>query len=138
MHPFFLMPFANRSMISVLFFFMLASPWAFAQAETAEAPQSVEMTMKKMMSAIEADSLADFVSSGDAAFQAGMTKELFDTVNRTVAPRLKQGYTTTFLTRQQQQGFDVYLWKMAFKDGKDDALVTMAVKEGKVGGFWLR
>lgn len=74
MHPFFLMPFANRSMISVLFFFMLASPWAFAQAETAEAPQSVEMTMKKMMSAIEADSLADFVSSGDAAFQAGMTK----------------------------------------------------------------
>jgi hypothetical protein len=36
-----------------------------------------------------------------------------------------------------QQGYTVYLWKLEFKDGKDDVLVTMAVRDGKVGGFWL-
>jgi hypothetical protein len=32
----------------------------------------------------------------------------------------------------------VYLWKLSFKDGQDDRLVTMAVKEGRVAGFFLR
>ena len=27
---------------------------------------------------------------------------------------------------------------LAFKDGKDDHLVKMAVKDGKVGGFWIQ
>lgn len=124
---------ANRLIISAVFFLIFTSPAALAQA-----PQAVETTMKSMVSAILANSVTDFVSSGDQAFQAGMTKEMLSSINQSLASRLNQGYTTTFLTALRQQGFDVYVWKLVFKDGNDDVLVFMALKDKKVGGFWLR
>ena len=124
---------ANRLIISALLFLAFVSPMAFAQA-----PQPAEGTMKSMIAAIQANSLPNFVAPGDEPFQAGMTREMLSSINQSLASRLTQGYTSTFLTRLNQQGFGVYAWKLAFKDGNDDVLVFMAVKEGKVGGFWLR
>lgn len=129
----------NRRIISVTFCFALVSPMGFAQApQSAAAPQPAETTMKSMVSAIRANSLPDFVTPGDQAFQAGMTKEMLSSINQSLASRLTEGYTSTFLTKMDQQGFEVYVWKLVFKDGNDDVLVFMAVKDGKVGGFWLR
>ena len=125
---------ANRLIISsVALFISLASSMVFAQA-----PQAAEATMKRMVSAIQANSLPDFLAPGDEAFQAGMTKEMLSSINQSLASRLGQGYGSTFLTRLKQQGFEVYVWKLEFKDGNDDVLVFLAVKDGKVGGFWLR
>lgn len=104
----------------------------------AQAPQQLETTMKSMLTAIQANSLADFVAGGDASFKSGMTQPLLDGVSTQLGLRLKQGYTSTFLGNLNQQGYTVYLWKLEFKGGKDDRLVTMAVKDGKVGGFFLR
>jgi len=111
----------------------LIAPVAFAQA-----PQQLETTMKNMLAAVQANSLANFTAAGDAAFQQGMNQAMLDGVNAQLAPRLNQGYTSTFLGSLNQLGYTVYLWKLVFKDGKDDRLVTMAVKDGKVGGFYLR
>ena len=130
---------ANRLIISVALFISLASSMVFAQAlPSAQAPQATVSTMKRMVSAIQANSLPDFVAPGDEAFQAGMTKEMLSSINQSLASRLGQGYSSTFLTRLKQQGFEVYVWKLEFKDGNDDVLVFLAVKDGKVGGFWLR
>jgi hypothetical protein len=130
---------ANRLIISIMFFLTFTSPVVLAQApQPAGASPGVETIMKSMLSAILANSLTDFVSSGDEAFQAGMTKEMLSSINQSLASRLKQGYTTTFLTTLRQQGFDVYVWKLVFKDGNDDVLIFMALKDKKVGGFWLR
>ncbi|SEO34705.1 hypothetical protein SAMN05216404_11824 [Nitrosospira multiformis] len=130
---------ANRLVISTIFFLAFISPAVLAQArQSAQAPQPIEATMKNMVSAILANSLADFVASGDEAFQAGMTKEMLSSINQSLASRLKQGYTTTFLTTLHQQGFDVYVWKVVFKDGNDDVLIFMALKDQKVGGLWWR
>jgi hypothetical protein len=113
--------------------------WAFAaQIAMAQAPAQIETTMKNMLAATQANSLPDFVAAGDPAFKAGMTKPMLDGVSQQLAPRLKQGYTTSFLGKLNQQGFTVYLWKLEFKGGKDDVLVTLAAKDGQVGGFWLR
>lgn len=137
--PLLLFP-ANRLIISsVALFIALASSMVFAQAlPSAQAPQAAEATMKRMISAIQANSLPDFVAPGDEAFQAGMTKEMLSSISQSLASRLGQGYSSTFLTRLKQQGFEVYVWKLEFKDGNDDVLVFLAVKDGKVGGFWLR
>ena len=105
----------NRRIISVTFFLALISPMGFAQA-----PQAAETTMKSMVSAIRANSLPDFVAPGDQAFQAGMTKEMLSSINQSLASRLTEGYTSTFLTKMDQQGFEVYVWKLVFKDGNDD------------------
>lgn len=130
---------ANRLVLSVIFFLAFTSSVVLAQArQSAQAPQPIEAIMKNMVSAILANSLADFVSPGDEAFQAGMTKEMLSSINQSLASRLKQGYTTIFLTTLRQQGFDVYVWKVVFKDGNDDVLIFMALKDQKVGGFWLR
>lgn len=104
----------------------------------AQAPQPVEAIMKKMFSAIENNSLTDFVASGDPAFQSGMTQEILDSIRQPLASRLKQGYTTTFLVKLNQQGFMVYLWKLELKDKSDDILASIAMKDEKVSGFWLR
>jgi hypothetical protein len=120
-----------RTLAAILLFALLA-PAALAQA-----PAEIESTMKKMLSAVQAGSLADFVAAGDPEFRAGMTKPMLDSVSQQLAPRLRQGYTASFLGRLNQQGFTVYLWKLEFKDGMDDILVTLAAKGGQVGGFWL-
>jgi len=124
---------ARSRMLHAALLFALASPLVWAQA-----PQQIETTMKKMLAAAESGSLADFVAAGDASFQAGMTQALLDGVSAQFAPRLKQGYTSTFFGTLNQQGYNVYLWKLEFKDGKDDRLITMAVKDGKVAAFFLR
>ena len=122
----------NRRTIPAVFL-MLFTLSVFAQA-----PQNAETTMKNMISAILTNSLPDFVAQGDQAFQEGMTKEMLASINQSLASRLRQGYTTTFLTRLNQQGFAVYTWKLEFRDGNDDVLVFLALKDEKVGGFWLR
>ena len=119
--------------------FAVALAWALiAPVALAQAPQQIETTMKNMLVAMQAKSLQKFIAAGDASFQQGMTQEMLDSVSAQLAPRLSQGYTSTFLGSLNQQGYTVYLWKVVFKDGKDDRVITMAVKDGKVGGFFLR
>jgi hypothetical protein len=126
-------PKAKSRMHRAALLFALVSHFAWAQA-----PQPIETIMKSMLAATQANSLPEFVASGDAAFRAGMTKPMLDSVNRQLGPRLKQGYTASFLGMLNQEGYTVYLWRLEFKDGRGDVLVTMAVRDGKVGGFWLR
>jgi hypothetical protein len=126
-------PFAKSRMLYAALLFTLASHFGWAQA-----PQPIETIMKSMLAATQANSLPDFVAAGDAAFQAGMTKPMLDSLSRQLGPRLRQGHTASFLGMLNQQGYTVYLWKLEFNDGKDDVLVTIAVRDGRVGGFWLR
>jgi hypothetical protein len=126
-------PLAKSRMLYAALLFALASHFGWAQA-----PQPIETIMKSMLAATEANSLPDFVAAGDAAFQAGMTKPMLASLSRQLGPRLRQGHTASFLAMLNQQGYTVYLWKLEFNDGKDDVLVTIAVRGDKVGGFWLR
>lgn len=103
-----------------------------------QAPQEVDATMKNMLAATQSKSLADFVAGGDASFKSTMSQPMLDSFSAQFAPRLNQGYAATFLARLNQGGYSIYLWKLEFKDGGDDRLVTMVVKDGKVSGFFLR
>jgi hypothetical protein len=114
-----------------------ASAQAPAQAAP-QAPAGIETTFKDMLSALQSGSVADFVAPGDGNFKSAMTQPMLDQVRAQLAPRLAQGYTATFLGTLHQRGVIVYLWKLEFKDGKDDRLATMAVNGGKVVGFFLQ
>ena len=91
-----------------------------------------------MLTATESGSRSAFVAEGDASFQTHMTPAMFNGFSAQFAARLKRGYTTTFATQLRQEGYSVYVWKVEFKDGGDDLLFTLAVKDGKIGGFFLR
>lgn len=131
--------FASRSRYVPLFLLVL---WLQSFPALAQAPRTaepaVERVMNTMLGAIQNNSLRDFSAAGDPAFQSGMTQETLDSVRQVLASRLAQGYTSTFLASLKQQGFTIYLWKLEFKDNNDDVLVTIAMQNGRVGGFWLR
>lgn len=111
---------------------------AIAHDAWAQAPADVNATLKKMLAATESRSRDAFVAEGDASFQADITPAKFNEFSAQFAPRLKQGYTTTFETQSQQEGYAVYVWKLKFKDGGDDWHISIAVKDGMVGGFALQ
>jgi hypothetical protein len=104
----------------------------------AQAPPEVEATFKRMLAATESKSFSAFVADGDATFRTNITPTMFNAFSTQFAPRLRQGYTPTFLSKLRQGGYAVYVWKLEFKDGGDDLLFTLALKDGKVGGFFLR
>jgi hypothetical protein len=115
----------------------LAASGVLAQAPT-QSSAALETTLKNMLTALQTNSLPDFVAAGDPSFKSGVTQEIFAGVSGQFGSRLAGGYTTTFLGTLNQQGFTVYLWKLVFKDGQDDRLVTMAVRDGRVAAFFLR
>lgn len=99
--------------------------------------QSVQRTFASLINAIEQNNYTQFISQGNAAFKEGIKKQTFTQVSGQLAPRLKKGYSSVFLGKLNQQGYQVYLWKLTFKDGSDDILARLSLKDQKVGGFWL-
>jgi|ERR1051326_3910235 hypothetical protein len=108
-----------------------------ASALAAEPPADAKAACTKLLSAIGSGDYAAFVADGDAAFSA-LEKERFDSVVAQLSPRLKAGHEVTYLGELKQQGYQVTLWKLSFRDGSDDALATLSLKNGKVGGFWIK
>lgn len=99
--------------------------------------QSVQRTFTSLINAVEQNNYTQFISQGNAAFKEGITKQTFTQVSGQLAPRIKKGYSAVFLGNLNQQGYQVYLWKLTFKDGSDDVLARLSLKDGKIGGFWL-
>jgi hypothetical protein len=103
----------------------------------ADAPPAAEAAFRKIVAAMTSDNYEMFIADGDAAFR-GLKREAFESVVSQLAPRFKAGFDTTYLGELRQQGFDVSLWRFRFKDGRDDMLGTLSLKDGKVGGFWIK
>ena len=91
----------------------------------------------KSLAAISSGDYAAFVADGDMAFK-GIKKEQFDKVADQIGPRLKAGYEATYLGELNQGGYKVTLWRLRFSTGDDDSLATLSLKDGKVGGYWIK
>ena len=88
----------------------------------------------KLMTATEKLDYEAFVSDSVRP----ITKEQFEAVATKLAPRLQAGHELSYLGVLTQRGQRVTVWKLSFKDGSDDHLVTLGVKDGKVGSFLIR
>ncbi|HEX7261723.1 MAG TPA: hypothetical protein VF258_07910 [Luteolibacter sp.] len=104
----------------------------------AEPPAEAKASSAALISALEANDHAAFQAKGDEKFAKALTKELFGRVQTQLGPRLKAGYELVYLTELNRQGHKVTLWKLTFKDGGDDALATLSMKDGKVTGFFIQ
>ena len=110
---------------------------ALASVGAAEPPPGAQAASDKLLAAIAAGDYASFVADGDAAFK-GLRKEQFDAVAAQLGPRFKSGYEAAYLGDLNQKGYQVTLWRLRFKAGGDDALATLSLKDGKVGGYWIK
>jgi len=107
-----------------------------APASAAEPAEEDSAFSAKLLGSIENADYAAFVADGTQEFR-GMPKDQFQAVCAQLAPKLKAGHTVSYLGELRKRGYRVTLWKVSFADGGDDALATLSVKDGKVGGFWI-
>lgn len=113
---------------------LIGSPAVLSAAEPATEDVAL---VSKLIDAIEKSDYDSFVADGEAPFKQ-LKKEQFDPVATQAAPRLQAGHELSYLGDLKQKGYHVTLWRISFKDGSDDALATLSVKDGKVGGFFIR
>jgi hypothetical protein len=122
--------------IAVIFGLSLFAAAGFANA--AKNGSAADTIVTKLLQAIENNDLNSFVADGDDQFKAAITKQMVDGINGMIAPRIKKGYEVVPLGTLNQQGCKVYLKKLVFKDGGDDILTRLALRNGKVAGFWFQ
>jgi len=97
-----------------------------------------EKVLSLMLEAVKKRSHDDFMAEGSDELRANLTKQMFEGVAGQMAPRLAKGYKTKYLTKLRKDDHAVHLWKLEIADGKDDVLVTMAIKDKKVAGIYLQ
>ena len=122
----------------VVFAGVLAVLTGIASVIAADVEPGETRILKKLLGAVEVNDYDSFVTDGNAVFKAVLTKQMLESVSIQLSPRMKKGYDTTYLGQLKQQGGQVCLWKLVYKDGGDDTLVKLVLKDGRVAGFWLQ
>jgi len=103
-----------------------------------ETPEPGRALLDNLLKATEMNDCNRFLANGDAGFKAGITTQMLERVSAQLSPRMKQGYQCSYLGELSQQGCRVLLWKLKYKDGGDDTLAKLVLRNGKVAGFWLQ
>ena len=110
---------------------------ALALTHAAEPPADAQKASNKLLAAVMAEDFPAFIADSAGALQK-VEKKLFTAVSDQLRPRLKSGYTATYLGDLNQNGYQVTLWRLRFTDGGDDALVTLKRKGGKNYGYSIK
>lgn len=117
---------------------LVLMPGAYAAAPPPEPEARAEQpVMHQLLDSMAKKDYKAFTKQGTEAF-AQITEAQFNEVAQSIGGRLEQGYTVHYLGRVTQQGLDISVWKISFSDKGDDLLATLNVRDGKVGGFFLR
>ena len=119
------------------FAFLFALMLVMSSVHAGTPPAGAQVASDRLITALVGGDFEVFISNGEAAFQA-LPKKSFDSVVAQLAPRFKAGYEIGYLGELKQKGYQVTLWKISFKDGRDDSLATLSIKNGKVGGYWIK
>ena len=96
-----------------------------------------EKIFKGLLAAQAANNYDAFVVDADDVLKAALTKTQFEASSNIMNKRMGPGYETTFLGELNQRGYQVFLYRLRFKDGGDDMLATMSLKNDKVGGIYF-
>ena len=111
---------------------------AHAVVEAPAEPEA-ETILNKLLSAVQNDNYPEFIADSTPEVKARLTKEMLAKVSEQLAPRMNKGYSKTYLGELNQQGYQVYLWKLTFTEGGDDILAKLVLgQDHKVAGFWFQ
>ena len=125
-----------KTALSLVAFLVLAV--AGAQAQTvAPDEQAADALFYKLLDAQAHKDYEAFVANGTLPLKAALTRTQFDASSDLMIARMKGGYDVDALGELNQKGFQVYLYRLRFKDGGDDMLGTMALKNGEVAGIYF-
>ena len=121
-------------MLSALCVLGIAAMWCRA----GEVQRTERTVLNNLLAATEENDYNAFLKDASAEVKAALTKQMLEGVSAQVAPHMKKGYEVTYFGNLTQQGCEVHLWKLVYRDGRDDTLAKLVLKNGKVAGFWLQ
>ncbi|HEY4300163.1 MAG TPA: hypothetical protein VGM73_04780 [Candidatus Didemnitutus sp.] len=123
---------------TIKFMLLAAAALLTTASAKAEPDKSTQVIFKTLMAATVSNNYDGFIAECDSSLQAAITKRMLQRVSKELEPRARQGYEAEYLGELNQNGYQVHLWRLRFKDGGDDALATLGVKDGKAGKFLLQ
>jgi hypothetical protein len=126
----------NTSLRSILFAVAMLLAGS-ASAVAGEVPEADQALAAKLITALVNADYDSFLADGEATFKA-MKPDQFAAVAAKLSPVLKTGYAVTYLGSLNQRGYQVSLWKISLKAGGDDLMASLSLRNGKVGGFFIR
>jgi hypothetical protein len=109
-------------------------PSALHAADNAQA----EKIFNALLAAQTAKDYDAFLADADDNLKAALTKTQFEASSNLMIKRTRGGFDTAFLGELNQHGYQVFLYRLRFKDGGDDMLGTMSLKADKVGGIYFK
>jgi hypothetical protein len=131
-----------KNQVRCVLFLGVVAACALAASSTAahaeDADPTVQKNFEKLLGAIKTADLEAFIANGTDTVQDGTTQKIMDTLKKTLGTRLEKGYKATYLCQLKQAGHQMHLWKLTFKDDGDDVVVRLALKDGKLAGFFLQ
>lgn len=115
---------------------LLAAHPTPAHAEAA-APADAQKLITKMIDAVVAQSYDAFLADADANLKKNLSRQQFEGLCGLYTQPLKKGYKLDYFGQLKQRGYVVHIWKISTHGAQDEALIRMALKDGKVGGVWV-
>jgi hypothetical protein len=91
--------------------------------------------LAELLQAIQANAYDDFVAKGSAFFKAAVPPAMLRRLSATLGARLATGYQTTLLGSLRRPEGTLWLFRLEFADGGDDALVSMPTDGWQVASF---
>ena len=92
--------------------------------------------LRELLEALQAGAYDDFVAKGSAAFKAAARADLLNTGGRVkLAARLATGYQASLLGHLRRGDMKVWLFRLEFADGGDDALAHLKMDGWQVAGL---
>jgi hypothetical protein len=131
--------------LTAIFLLVVAACPALAQSR--KAPDEL---LKGFLAAVQANSyegmVAPIVAEGgemSAALEKPEQKAAnmlsLQTLNRALAPRLAKGYAAISMGMLRYRGYQIYVWKLEYKDGGDDDLAYgIVTMDGRFRNFGVR
>jgi RNA polymerase sigma-70 factor (ECF subfamily) len=91
----------------------------------------------ELLQAIQGNAYDDFVAKGSAFFKAAVPPAMLRGLSAKLGARLATGYQTTLLGSLRRPEGTLWLFRLEFADGGDDALVSMVTDGWQVAGFLI-
>ena len=129
---------------SSLLFAQDAQPAAAAQPAVAPLPLAATSTPADLQ-ALFLEKINGFKNRDYKAFIANSNEELSKAATEVAfgeacdewTERLTPGFDASYMGSLKKGDYTVSSWKLVCADKGDDLVVTMSVKDGKVGGFFI-
>ncbi len=91
--------------------------------------------LAELLQAIQSNAYDDFVAKGSAFFKAAVRRALLAKLSTNLGARLAAGYQAKCLGRLHRSEGMLWLFRLEFADGGDDALISMVTDGWQVAGF---